>query len=116
MARQEYWSGVPLPSPGNFPNPTSPALAGRFFTTAHLGSHLLKMQGNLHLNTANILSNTSVLHIPLKTPEFIENNLTIPAAPLPQQHPNLHQINFLNVYYFEAQLFKKTIMETSSQV
>ena len=35
--RQEYWSGLPLPSPGDLPNPgtepESPALAGRFFTT-----------------------------------------------------------------------------------
>ena len=30
FSRQEYWSGVPLPSP--------PALAGRFFITSHLGS------------------------------------------------------------------------------
>ena len=37
FSRQEYWSGLPFPSPGNLPNPeiepTSPALAGRFFTT-----------------------------------------------------------------------------------
>ena len=39
-SRQEYWSGLPFPSPGDLPNPeieptslTSPALAGRFFTT-----------------------------------------------------------------------------------
>ena len=35
--RQEYWSGLPLPSPGDLPNqgiePESPALAGGFFTT-----------------------------------------------------------------------------------
>ena len=35
--RQEYWSGLPFPSPGDLPNPEmeliSPALAGRFFTT-----------------------------------------------------------------------------------
>ena len=35
--RQEYWSGLPLPSPRDLPNPgiepVSPALAGRFFTT-----------------------------------------------------------------------------------
>ena len=35
--RQEYWSGLPFPSPGNLPNPgiepTFPALAGGFFTT-----------------------------------------------------------------------------------
>ena len=35
--RQEYWSVLPFPSPGDLPNPgirpTSPALADRFFTT-----------------------------------------------------------------------------------
>ena len=36
----EYWSQLPCPPPGDFPNPgietaslTSPVLAGRFFTT-----------------------------------------------------------------------------------
>ena len=40
FSRQEYWSGLPCPSPGDLPNPglevmslTSPALGGRFFTT-----------------------------------------------------------------------------------
>ena len=41
FARQEYWSGLPLPSPGDLPDPgietTPPALAGRFFTARHLG-------------------------------------------------------------------------------
>ena len=44
FSRQEYWSGLPFPSPGNLPDPgieftslVSPALAGRFFTTAPLG-------------------------------------------------------------------------------
>ena len=40
--RQEYWSGLPFPPPGDLPNPrfqpASPALAGRFFTTEPLGS------------------------------------------------------------------------------
>ena len=35
--RQEYWSGLPFPSPRYLPDPgiepASPALAGRFFTT-----------------------------------------------------------------------------------
>ena len=38
--RQEYWSGLPFPSPGDLPNPgktVSPALAGRFFTTESPG-------------------------------------------------------------------------------
>ena len=41
FSRQEYWSGLPFPSPGDLPDPgikpaslKSPAWAGRFFTTA----------------------------------------------------------------------------------
>ena len=37
FSRQEYWSGLPFPSPGDLPDPgtepRSPALAGGFFTT-----------------------------------------------------------------------------------
>ena len=40
VSRQEYWSGLPCPPPGDLPDPgieptslMSPALAGRFFTT-----------------------------------------------------------------------------------
>ena len=37
FSRQEYWTGLPFPSPGDLPNPRtqpmSPALAGRLFTT-----------------------------------------------------------------------------------
>ena len=37
FSRQEYWSGLPFPSPENLPNPriesASPALADGFFTT-----------------------------------------------------------------------------------
>ena len=40
FSRQEYWSGLTFPFPGDLPNPgielvfpVSPALAGRFFTT-----------------------------------------------------------------------------------
>ena len=42
FTRQEYWSGLPFPSPGNLPDPgiepVSSALAGRFFTAEPLGS------------------------------------------------------------------------------
>ena len=41
FSSQEYWSGSPCPTPGDLPDPgikptflTSPALAGRFFTTS----------------------------------------------------------------------------------
>ena len=40
-SRQEHWSGLPFPTPGDLPDPgiklvssASPALAGRFFTTS----------------------------------------------------------------------------------
>ena len=37
FSRQEYWSGLPFPSPGDLPDPgirpVSPALKGSFFTT-----------------------------------------------------------------------------------
>ena len=40
---QEYWSGLPFPPPGDFPDPgfesESPALADRFFTTKPPGKH-----------------------------------------------------------------------------
>ena len=40
--RQEHWSGLPFPSPGDLSNqgiePTSPALAGGFFTLITLSS------------------------------------------------------------------------------
>ena len=38
LPRQEYWSGLPYPSPGDLPDsgiePASPALAGGFSLTA----------------------------------------------------------------------------------
>ena len=44
FSRQEYWSGLPFPTPGDLPNPgiehaslVSPALAGGFFTTVPPG-------------------------------------------------------------------------------
>jgi len=42
--RQEYWSGLPFPSPGHLPNPeikpVSSALTVRFFTTESPGKPL----------------------------------------------------------------------------
>ena len=46
--RQEYWSGLSFPFPGDLPDPgvkimslESPALAGRFFTTEPTGKPFL---------------------------------------------------------------------------
>ena len=44
--RQEYWSGLPFPSPGDLPDPeikpTPPAVAGRVFTTEPPGKPYLR--------------------------------------------------------------------------
>ena len=45
FSKQEYWSDLPLPTPGDLPDPgikpvslASLALVDRFFTQGHLGS------------------------------------------------------------------------------
>ena len=45
FSRQEYWSGLPFPPPGDLPDPGTepvslmcPALAGEFLPLSHLGS------------------------------------------------------------------------------
>ena len=53
FSRQEYWSGLPFPTPGDLPNPgtepsspASPALAGRFFTPAPPGRPVFSQVGD----------------------------------------------------------------------
>ena len=47
--KQECWSGLPLPSPGDLPDPgiesMSPVLAGRFFTTKPPGKLQMYQMG-----------------------------------------------------------------------
>ena len=49
--RQEYWSGLPFPSPGDLPDPeiepVSPGLAGRFFATGPRGSCLINVASEI---------------------------------------------------------------------
>ena len=61
FSRQEYWSGLPFPSPGGLPDPgiklvslLSPALAGGFFTSVPPGELccLLCYLGNRKLGGA----------------------------------------------------------------
>ena len=56
FSRQEYWNGLPCPPPRDLPaqgQPTSPALTGRFSTTAPsgkaplLGIYFLKIRVSL---------------------------------------------------------------------
>ena len=51
--RQEYWSGLPFPSPGDLPNPevepASSAWAGKFFTTELLGEPCCLPKANVNV-------------------------------------------------------------------
>ena len=61
FSRQEYWSGLPCPPPGDLPDPgiepVFPALAGRFFTTDSPGKHI-----HLHFFLTFDFGKISVLH------------------------------------------------------
>ena len=63
FSRQESWSQLPCPPPGDLPNPgiehvplTSPALAGRFFTTNATWEPHLSLQGS-PINITDLLLN-----------------------------------------------------------
>ena len=47
FSRQEYWSGLPFPSPGDLPHPgiepVSPTLAGRCFTADSLSGPFISV-------------------------------------------------------------------------
>ena len=69
FSRQEYWSGLPFPPPGNLPNPgmeltspVSPALAGRFFTIEPSGkpqaSEVNKLYPFLKCVSRSVMSNS----------------------------------------------------------
>ena len=64
LPRQEYWSGLPFPSPGDLPDagtkPTSPALAGGFFT--------IKPPGKPHLEYSECL-----LYLPMESQPWATN-------------------------------------------
>ena len=58
FSRQEYWSGLPFPSPGDLPKPgiepASPAVAGGFFTTEPPGKpHRVRREKGKDLCTEN---------------------------------------------------------------
>ena len=55
--RQEYWSGLPFPPPGDLPgpgieitSPEAPALAGRFFTTKPPGKPQKGIEGFINID------------------------------------------------------------------
>ena len=61
--RQEYWSGLPFPSPGDLPDPglepASPALAGVFFTAEPPGKPCADLEEALHIEQSPKIYNDS---------------------------------------------------------
>ena len=57
--RQEYWRGLPIPSPGDLPNPgiepVSPALTGGLFTTEPSGKPHVSLSPLLGLSEPQFL-------------------------------------------------------------
>ena len=70
FSRQEYWSGLPSPFPGDLPNPgiepvsLSPALAGGFFTTSTTWDALEKALCYFKWGAWRISLRTDCLKIP----------------------------------------------------
>ena len=65
FSRQEYWSVLPFPTPGDLldlgiepVSPVSPALAGKFFTTAPLGKPVKLIHFALHLKLTQYCQST----------------------------------------------------------
>ena len=120
FSRQEYWSGMPCPPPGDLPNPgieptslMSPALAGGFFTTSATWEalELVSVQFSPVTQSCPTLCNPmncSMPGLPVhhKLPEFTQTHVhrvsdaiqpshplasPSPPAPNPSQHQSLFQ-------------------------
>ena len=65
FSRQEYWSGVPLPSPGDLPDPgiepRSPALQADALQSEPPGSRHIEFLSQYPMNTFNYLFIESTL-------------------------------------------------------
>ena len=58
FSRQEYWSGLSLPTSRDLPNPgTEPARAGEFYSTVHLGGSYFYLHIFMLKKKAKIASN-----------------------------------------------------------
>ena len=84
FSRQEYWSGLPFPPPGDLPDPrikpkslTSPASAGGFFTTSTTWEAHSLLQA-IFLNQG---SNSGLLHCRFFTVRATREKAK-PAAPI----------------------------------
>ena len=90
-SRQEYWSSLPFPTPGDLPNPgikptspASPAFAGEFFTTEPSG----KPTKGTYLNIIMVIDDK-------RTSNIILNNEKLKALPLRSGNKDAHSCHFI---------------------
>ena len=97
FSKQEHWSGLPCPPPGDLQDPgiepmslSSPALAGGFFTTKrHLGSTFNRSDNNNISHSGTNSINTKGIQLRVHLPPF-------PASQSPRGHhsslvaPSIH--------------------------
>ena len=71
ISRQEYWSGLPFPSPGDLPNPGiepgSPVLQADSLLLSHQGTQSFFILLGLLVCMLNMIHNFKVLNRFLKT-------------------------------------------------
>ena len=79
FSRQEYWSGLPFPTPGDLPNPgiktASPALRGRFFTTVSPGKH--EIDSSSQINWSEEVSSLAFWCFPFACQAILSPTFTI---------------------------------------
>ena len=109
FSRQEHWSGLPFPSPGDLPDSgikpaslTSPALAGRFFTTEPPGKpicylSIIYLPSTSHLcdyrsirpSLSDALGHLERIHGAVQTVKSSVKSTAGPACPAEQTTPSL---------------------------
>ena len=97
--RQEYWSGLPFPSPEGLSDPgmeaVSPALAGGFFTTEHLGNPclsviMLKMYDRMRAEWEHMMvSEIGVTSSCISSVQFSRSVVSDSLGPHESQHTRL---------------------------
>ena len=87
FSKQEHWSGLPFPSPGDLPNrgirPKSPALQADSLPLSHQGSPILSLGNHISVNSLQ----TTCVNFQLKYLSKVCVALTVPSGLLAQEAP-----------------------------
>ena len=109
FSRQEHWSGLPFPSPGDLPDSgiklaslTSPALGGRFFTTEPPGKPIFYLSiiylpstyhpcdyRSIRPSLSDALGHLERIHGAMQTVKSSVKSTAGPACPAEQTTPSL---------------------------